>query len=121
MGKIEVSHSIFLCNFKSLWGQDKNVFLKKVLYLDFHFCSHLKGCITSSKKPPKTPIYIFHRYLISPVGLNFLVQRNPFLQKQLSKIANKHRKRCLTPLVIRDMQIKTTMRYCYIPTRLAKI
>lgn len=36
---------------------------------------------------------MFHRNLISPIRLNFLVQSNPFSKKQLSKMANKHRKR----------------------------
>lgn len=60
---------------------------------------------------------MFHRffigYLISPLRLNFLVQSNPFSEKQLSKIDHKHRRRCSTPLVIRDRQIKATIRGSY--------
>lgn len=35
-------------------------------------------------------------------------------------MANKHLKRCATALVIRGMQIKTSMRYHSMPTRIAK-
>ena len=66
-----------------------------------------KKLLKLNKKKPNTPI--------------FKCAKNPDRLPKNIQMANNHMKRCSTSYVIREMQIKTIMRYHYTPIRMAKI
>ena len=89
------------------------------LYPVFVLCSFAGSLSVGHSDPPFPACPVWARGLACPLAIGWVQPVGGTFKK--SKDDNKHMKGCSTSLIIREMQIKTTVRYHLTPVRMAII